>query len=846
MPRSAPVGSLPGLPAVLRGPLRRGVIRPALAWLSAGIVAAACASAPAERAARPAGSALPSIEAKTAGMRTLDGFLPVHRDEREGKLWLEVPRPGEEMIHVVAAATGVGSNDIGIDRNELGPTRIVRFERHGPKVLLVEPNYEFRAVSDNPAEARAVEEAFATSVIAGFEVAAETGERVLVDATDFLLADAFGAIESLRRSGQGKFAVDPDRSAVHLPGTRAFPRNTEIEVILTLAGEEPGSWVRDVTPTPEAITMRQRHSFVALPEPGYEPRVSDPRAGFFGIDYQDYATPIGEPLTKRFIARHRLEPRDPAATSLERDAPVEPVEPIVYYLDPGVPEPVRSALLEGAAWWSEAFEAAGWRNAYRVEMLPDTADPLDVRYNVINWVHRATRGWSYGSSVIDPRTGEIVKGHVLLGSLRVRQDYRIAEGLLSPYETGEERPPELEAMALARIRQLSAHEVGHTLGLAHNFAASASDRASVMDYPHPLVRLTADGEIDLSEAYDTGVGEWDEAAIEYGYRVFPEGVDEEAALDSILARARAEGLLFISDADARPAGGAHPRAHLWDNAADPVAELHRMMNVRAAALARFGERAIRADRPLARMEETLVPLYLHHRYQVEAAAKVLGGKHYAYALRGDGQEPLRRVSAAEQEAALKALLRTLRAEELTLPRGIVETLPPRPYGFGPHRELFERRTGVTFDPVSPAAAAAGITLDMILQEQRAARLVEQKAFDPALPGLDEVIDRLLSAVFGERPADGYEAEVNRAVERVVVDRLIELAAEAGMPQVRAIASDAIRDLESNIRPRAGSPADRAHYRSIAADIERFLERPAGEREPEPPVDAPPGSPIGTP
>ncbi len=469
-----------------------------------------------------------------------------------------------------------------------------------------------------------------------------------------------------------------------------------------------------------------------------------------------------------------------------------------------------------------------------------------MRYNVINWVHRSTRGWSYGSSVIDPRSGEILKGHVLLGSLRVRQDYLIAEGLLSPYETGEERPPELEALALARIRQLSAHEVGHTLGLAHNFAASATDRASVMDYPHPLVTLTDDGEIDLSDAYDVGIGEWDAAAIEYGYRDFPEGTDVEAALDSILAEARAEGLLFVSDADARPAGGAHPRAHLWDNAADPAAELHRVMNVRRVALERFGERAIRAGAPLATIEEALVPLYLHHRYQVEAAAKVLGGKYYTYAARGDGQEPVRRVPAEEQEAALKALLRTLRADELTLPRAVVETLPPRPYGFGPHRELFDRWTGVTFDPVSPAAAAAELTVAMILQEERAARLVEQAAFDPALPGLGEVIDQLIGSVFGERPADGYGAEVNRAVERVVVDGLIRMAAEADMPQVRSVTSDALRDLARNLRSRSGSGADRAHYRAVAADVERFLERPAGEWEPEPPVEAPPGSPIGAP
>lgn len=783
---------------------------------------------------------LPSIAEKTRGMERLDGFLPLYWEALTGKLWLEIPRLEEELIFVVSLPAGLGSNDVGLDRGQLGGERIVHFERVGPRVLMVQPNYAYRAESEDEAERRAVEDAFARSVLWGFTVAAETQGRVLVDATEFALRDVHGVADALRRARQGSFRVDPSRSAVFLERTRAFPRNTEIEVTLTLTADSAGQWVREVAPTPEAVTVRQRLSFVALPEPGYEPRRSDPRAGYFGIEYRDYAVPLGEPMTKRFIARHRLE------CAAGQSRPCDPVEPIVYYVDPAAPEPIRTALLEGGRWWNQAFEAAGFRDAFRVELLPEGADAQDVRYNTIQWVHRSTRGWSYGSSVTDPRTGEIIKGHVTLGSLRVRQDYLIAEGLLSPYATGTETPPELAAMALARIRQLSAHEIGHTLGLAHNYIASAYGRGSVMDYPHPLVRLTDDGRVDLSDAYREGIGEWDAVAVAYGYTDFPDGADEPAALDRILSEARERGVVFLADQDARPTGSAHPRAHLWDNAPDAAAELERMMRVRRAALDRFGEAAIRRGMPLATMEEALVPLYLHHRYQVEAAVKALGGAYYTYALRGDEQEPLRPVPAGEQRRALDALLSTLDPAELTLPRGVLETLPPRPFTYPAHRELFQRYTGLVFDAVSPSVAAADLVVSLLLQPERSARLVQQGALHPDLPGLGEVIDRLVEATFGRSPADAYQAEVSRATERVVVEELMRLAYGAPMPQVRAEASLKLARLRERLEGVRGEEAERAHAFALSADIERFLERPyEPARRPERP-EAPPGSPIGDP
>jgi hypothetical protein len=785
-------------------------------------------------------SPTPSIEEKTKGFQKLDGFVPLYWDSRAGTLWLELSRFDSELLYVTALSAGLGSNDIGLDRGQLGGEHVVSFRRVGAKVLMIEPNYGFRALSDNADERRAVEEAFAKSVLWGFTVAAETGGRVLVDATDFLLRDVHGVTQRLRPA---TYRLDPRRSAINMDRTRAFPKNTEIDVLLTFtseggdearAGNAPaGGRITDVAPSPQAPTVQQHHSLLELPGPGYEPLPFDPRAGAFGISYFDYATPISEPIVKRFISRHRLQKRDPSAPSSDA------VEPIVYYLDRGTPEPIRSALLEGARWWNQAFEAAGYRNAFQVEMMPEGADPLDARYNVIQWVHRSTRGWSYGASVTDPRTGEIIKGHVTLGSLRVRQDYLIAEGLLSPYATGDENPPELAAMALARLRQLSAHEVGHTLGYGHNYYDSTAGRISVLDYPHPLVTLRADGTLDLSEAYSTGIGEWDKVAVRYTYGHFPPGTDAVAARQAILEEAARKDLRYLSNQDTDYS----PRVDQWSNGTDPAAELTRMMKVRRTALDRFGETAIRRGRPMALMEETLVPLFLHHRYQVEAAASALGGQHYVYALRGDGQPGRRPVPAAEQRAALEALAATLKSSELVVPKRVLDTLSPRPSGYPRHRELFPRYTGLPFDPVTPGLVAADLTITFVLNPERAARLVSQQAYDSTLPSLGSVIDRLIAAVFDDKPANAYETLVNLAVQRAFVDRLTTLAAQAPMAQVRALATDRLRRIQARAQAAAGP--DNAHQRLIAADIRRFLERPMEPARPVATPEVPPGAPIGS-
>ncbi len=784
-------------------------------WVGVLLMSAAI-TAPALVQARAETPQTPTITEKTANAQKLPGYFNLYWDAKQGKLWLEIDKWSSELLYQSGLPAGIGSNDIGLDRGQLGRTRIVRFERSGPKVLLIQENLEYRAVSNDPDERRAVHDSFAESALWGFKVEAEEKDHALVDATDFFLRDAHGIPAALHRTKQGSYHPDALRCAIYLPQTKNFPLNTEVEATLTFAGEEPGRWVRDVTPSPESITVREHHSFVQLPPPAYKPRAYDPRGSFFGIGYLDYATPISEPIVKRFIARHRLEKKDPKA------AVSEPVQPIVYYLDRGAPEPIRSALLEGAQWWNQAFEAAGYKNAFRVEMLPEGADLMDLRYNVIQWVHRATRGWSYGAAVIDPRTGEIIKGHVTLGSLRVRQDFLIAESLLAPYEKGKPVSTKMQEMALARLRQLAAHEVGHTLGLMHNYSASTVNRSSVMDYPPPYVKLGADGVPDLSAAYATG--------------------------NKILLDAYGRGLRYLTDQDARPAGSSSSLAHLWDSGANAVDELNRIMQVRGTALKRFGENNIREGAPLATLEDVLVPLFMLHRYQVEAASKLVGGMDYTFALRGDGQTPTQIVAPAEQRRALAAVLATLKPDVLALPESLLKMIPPRPPDYERGREHFKIRTSPTFDALAPAEAAAQHTLQFLFNPERAARLVEFHARNAENPGLEEVIDALLAATWKSPRSSGYPAEIARSTDRVVLYDLMALSAnEQAAVQVRAIAAlklEQLRDWLATDQSGAKDEEERAHVFAAISQIVQFQKDPK-QISVAPPAEPPDGPPIGT-
>ncbi|WP_430412701.1 zinc-dependent metalloprotease [Kordia sp.] len=767
------------------------------------------------------------------------GYFNFAYEEKTDKIFLNVQHLNEDFLYVYSLASGVGSNDIGLDRGQIGDGVVVQFQKMGNKLMLVQPNLRYRANTSNDLERKSVEQAFAKSVLFGFPIVSEKEGVYTIDLTPFLMQDAHGVIQSLANSKQGKYKLDASKSAIALPRTKAFPKNVEFEALLTFKGQPTGNYIKSVTPNAALITVTQHHSFVELPDANYKPRVFDPRSGAIHISYFDYATPIQESMKKRFITRHRLEKKNPNVEVSEAK------EPIIYYLDPGTPEPVRSALLDGARWWNQAYESIGFTNAFQVKMLPKDADPMDVRYNVIQWVHRSTRGWSYGASVVDPRTGEIIKGHVSLGSLRIRQDFLIAQALLNqPFVANDNNYQPMLQMALARIRQLSAHEVGHTIGFAHNFSASANNRSSVMDYPHPTVKIT-NGKIDLSDAYATGIGSWDKVTVAYSYTEYNTAEAEQKGLKTILDNAYANGHRFISDSDARPAGSAHATAHLWDNGKSAASGLQDVLAVRKLAIQNFSKDNIRSYEPYSVLEDVFVPLYFFHRYQTEATAKVIGGLEYNYATKNDGQLITAVVSPKTQREALTIILQTLDAKNLVIPEDKLALFPPRAYSFWRSRESFKGNTGVGFDAMAPAATASDMTLRFLFHPERAARLIQQKSLDKKQLDFTEMVDEVLQNTLYKTYKNAYEYEIGHVINVNVLKHLMYLAQHPNASSaVKAQSKYLLHDIAKKVTSKQYKDAEKPYQFYYLDMIEQFKKYPEKFKiEASPKI--PDGSPIGT-
>jgi hypothetical protein len=764
-----------------------------------------------------------------------DGFFPFYHDTTQDKVYLEVAELEREFLYINALSSGIGSNDLGLDRGQLGGERVVFFKKMGNKLMLIQPNLSFRALTDNALEKESVKQAFASSVLFGFPIEIMHNGHYIIDITPFLMQDTHGVASSLLQANQGNFSLDASKSALNLERTRAFPKNIEFDIMLTFKGQAKGKYIRSVTPTPDLVTVAQHHSFVALPDLGFEKRPYDPRSGAYSFSYYDYATPVSSPLEKRYVARHRLEKKDPNA------AVSEAVTPIIYYLDNGTPEPVRSALLEGGRWWNQAFEAIGYKDAFQVKILPEDADPLDVRYNVIQWIHRSTRGWSYGSSVSDPRTGEIIKGHVSLGSLRIRQDFMIAQALSNaPFAGDDANHQSLLDMSVARIRQLSAHEIGHTLGFMHNFAASTNNKASVMDYPHPQFTLSG-SDIIFKNAYEMGIGDWDKVSVAYSYSDFSEAViDKQEALREILDNATEKGLRYLSDSDARPAGSASIYAHLWDNGPTAAQGLKEVLAVRAKAIENFGIDNIRSGEPLSVLEDVFVPLYFFHRYQTEAAAKVIGGIDYSYQVKGSKQTPVIVASSAVQKEALYELMNTLDAAQIAIPANKLQLFPPRSPAYGSGRESFNGKTGVAFDPLSAIETSAEVTLGFLLHPERVSRLIQQKSLDNDQLGLEAVLETLWKATIERNHSDNYLQQAQLVINFRVLTHIMNLASQEQVPpQVTAIAYDFI---ENKIQRLAKSSLN-AYSNEMIRRWSTFKKDPSSFKVIDSP-QIPDGSPIG--
>ncbi|GGP87559.1 zinc-dependent metalloprotease [Shewanella ulleungensis] len=756
------------------------------------------------------------------------GFINLFYDAKAGQLYLEVDKLNQPFLMLTSLPHGVGSNDIGLDRGQLGQTRMVQFEQHGPYLVLKQLNTDFRASSDNISEKQAVTQAFAESILWRGKIVA--GKQAIVSLNDLVINDLHGVVDVLAATKQGQYSLDDNRSVILPQGIKSFEHNADVDVNLTFTTSKAGEQVASVTPDAKFLSVRVRYSFVQLPDEGFEPRSYHPMSGYLSDQYIDYSTAVDQPLVQRHLLKHRLQKVIPG------DAPSKVVNPIVYYLDPGVPEPIRGALLAGARWWEDAFTAAGFIDGFKVALLPEGADPQDVRYNMIQWVHRATRGWSYGAAVTDPRTGEIIKGNVTLGSLRVRQDHLIARGLTAGWPDRSAANEAAMALSLARIRQLAAHEIGHTLGLDHNFAASTNDNSSVMDYPHPYASIEGK-QIDISQPYREGIGEWDKYTIAYGY-----GSSSQA--EALLTSSLEKGFRYIGEADSRRTSASNAYASLWDRGNDAVAELLRLETVRLKAINEFNSDALLAGEPNGELADVFVPMYLLTRYQIEAAAKWIGGTDYSYQQVGGGVR-WSYVPPKMQLAALEGLLGSLQSSSLAIPTNVLQILVPKAGNYRKTRESFTSNLGVVSDPVAMAEMLSRHIASLILTPERLNRVNQAYMEDSSQLSVVTLIDKLAGRSLYQDLPNGRELAIQMRVNAVVVDAMLTAYRDPKTaPEVQAQLAARFDYIVKQLKRRSnrGSDYQSAHYDWLYKGIVNGLEHP-DFRLINKPAAMPPGSPI---
>ena len=775
------------------------------------------------------------LAAQTGATQVVEkNFIDIHPDATTGALMIDVPAWNQDLLLVTTLENALGSNDVGLDRAQNSEPRVVEFRRAGNQVLLVQRNTHFVADSADRDEAQAATDAFAQAVLWTGPLLKGSSNRV--DISSLLLMDLSGVAARLQQTEQGSYALDGSRSAVLPEQAHSFPDNCELSALLTFKGPGEGAFVKQVAADPQLLTVKQRLSFVRLHASNFKPRLYHPASGGYSIGRIDFAQAITENLDVRWQPRFNLQKTDASA------ARSTVLKPIVFYLDRGTPEPIRSALLEGANWWRAAFEEAGFIDAFRAELAPAGMSMSDVRYNTITWTHRATRGWSYGGGLIDPRNGEILKGYVNLGSQRVRQDLLIAESLLAPY--GKDADPALlaqaKAMALARLRQLAAHEVGHALGFAHNFAASRTGNSSVLDYPHPQITLDAQGRPQMLAPYNVGVGEWDKFLVAHAYGEFP-AATETAALAALRAGIAAKGYHYASDPDARSSTSAHESGLLWDVPGEPLPGLAQLMTIRKVALDRFAAGALPPNRQLGEAERRLVPLYLLHRYQAEAVIRLLGGSNYSYGLVRDTDSNTMPVSPEQQQSALQAAVALLSVDNLAIPDSVLRVLSPPSNEYSRSPEDFATLMDPVFDPLQAAGAATALIAQLSFDPVRLNRMAYQHSRNDESPSALQVFDAFLGHYWLVRKGR-FESDNNTLLAQtrnwVLLDAAL-LTLDSGKLHA-AVAAQWRESLETLAKQLAKSKD--VQSQQAASYIQRYLTDPTSIKLRALPL-VPPGAPI---